>query len=522
MKFTQYFSKRQPTQKQPLKGAGQVKNSAGGYVWSLQPMKQLERFLILGSEGGTFYVSEQKLTRENAMNLETLIHTDGVAVVQRIVAVSESGRAAKNDAAIFALAMCASLGSDVVRREALIALPRVCRTGTHLFQFLAECQGLRGWGRGLRKAVGRWYNEAAAEQVTYQAMKYQSRNGWSHRDALRLAHPVPATEEHKAIYKWIVDGELTAENARLEAFEKLKRADNAAEAAKLIVDFKLPRECVPTELLTKAQVWEALLQDMPMTAMLRNLGTMSKVGLLQAKSDSLARVMSAFEDRERLRRARVHPLAILMAMRVYVQGRGMRGSGTWTPVSRLVDTLDETFYRAFEFVEPSNKRFLLAVDVSSSMSWSMVAGAPISACEAAAAMALVTMNTEPWCESMGFAQDFRKLELSSRMRLKEAMRHTQLSNFGSTDCAMPMIWAREKKVDVDVFVVYTDNETYCGSIHPSRALQAYRDKRGIDAKLVVMGMCANKFTIADPKDAGMLDVVGFDASVPQVLRSFVA
>ena len=44
---------------------------------------------------------------------------------------------------------------------------------------------------------------------------------------------------------------------------------------------------------------------------------------------------------------------------------------------------------------------------------------------------------------------------------------------------------------------------------------------GRAAKLVVVGMTATGFTIADPNDAGMLDVVGFDAGAPQVMADFV-
>jgi 60 kDa SS-A/Ro ribonucleoprotein len=33
-------------------------------------------------------------------------------------------------------------------------------------------------------------------------------------------------------------------------------------------------------------------------------------------------------------------------------------------------------------------------------------------------------------------------------------------------------------------------------------------------------MASNGFTIADPADAGMLDVVGFDPAVPQVISDF--
>ena len=73
---------------------------------------------------------------------------------------------------------------------------------------------------------------------------------------------------------------------------------------------------------------------------------------------------------------------------------------------------------------------------------------------------------------------------------------------------------------MDVFVVYTDSETWHGEIHPVQALRQYRERTGIPAKLIVVGMVSNGFSIADPDDAGMLDVVGFDTSVPQLMSQF--
>jgi 60 kDa SS-A/Ro ribonucleoprotein len=43
---------------------------------------------------------------------------------------------------------------------------------------------------------------------------------------------------------------------------------------------------------------------------------------------------------------------------------------------------------------------------------------------------------------------------------------------------------------------------------------------GIPAKLVVVGMTSNGFTIANPDDAGMLDIAGFDTTVPSILSDF--
>lgn len=91
---------------------------------------------------------------------------------------------------------------------------------------------------------------------------------------------------------------------------------------------------------------------------------------------------------------------------------------------------------------------------------------------------------------------------------------------GSTDCAQPMIYAKQKQLKVDVFIVYTDNETWAGKIHPFKALEQYRKAMGIDARLIVCAMAANKFTLADPDDSGMLDMAGFDSAGPQIIRTF--
>jgi hypothetical protein len=63
----------------------------------------------------------------------------------------------------------------------------------------------------------------------------------------------------------------------IEAFEKAKKTSSKAEIVGLINDFDLPREAIPTQWLNELEVWDALLQRMPLTALVRNLGKMSAV-----------------------------------------------------------------------------------------------------------------------------------------------------------------------------------------------------------------------------------------------------
>jgi 60 kDa SS-A/Ro ribonucleoprotein len=542
--LNKWFSAKKTPQSAAIPGTSQVPNSTGGFAFAVDDWTRLDRFLILGSEGGSYYATERKLTRENAQAVLRCLQLDGRRVVNRIVEMSDAGRAPKNDPALFALALAAKLGEVDTRRAAFAALPRVARIGTHLFHFAEYVKALGGWGRGTMRAFARWYTDMEAGRLALQAVKYQSRGGWSHRDLLRKAHPRAKDERQQAIFHWMTQGwESVGEVphpdtilAMVWAFERAKSLREKKDVALLVElsrDYRLPHECVPTEMKQYPEVWEALLPDMGLTAVLRNLGKMTKVGLLGAFSDAERLVISRLERAEALRAARVHPLQVLVALNTYAQGHGQKGKLTWKPRRKIVDALDGAFYLAFKAIEPTHARTLLALDVSGSMAGGLIAGMPgITPRAASAAMALITAAVEPNHELVAFTtgpnrsmhhgigSGITPMAISPRSRLDHVVKAVSDLPFGGTDCALPMIWAAENKVPVDIFCVYTDSETWAGNIHPVQALRAYRHKMGIGAKLVVIGMVSSGFSIADPDDGGMLDVVGFDTATPSVMADF--
>lgn len=543
MNYANHINEKKTPQSEPIPGSAQVANSAGGYSFAVDDWVRLDRFLVLGSEGGSYYASERKLTLENAAAVKRCVAADGLRVVNRIIAISQAGRAAKNDPAILALAYCAKKGDASTRAAALDALPEVCRIGTHLHHFAEYVQALGGWGRATRRAVGKWFAGRDARGLAHQVIKYQSRDGWSNRDLLRLAHPKAPTPEHAAIFNWVTKGEGPGETwhagsavEMIWAYEQLKRTTSATEARKLIIDYRLPRECVPTELLNDRSVWETLLQHMKPEAMVRNLAKMTQVGLLAPMSAAAQLVCDKLADESTLKAARLHPIKVLAALLTYKQGHGVRGSLSWQPVGQIVDALDAAFYETFTTVEPAGKRTLLALDVSGSMGGGTCGGVPgLTPRVGSAAMALVTAATEKVHNFVaftnggmsarasmhyGYLSGLTPLSISPRQRLDDVVNTISSLPFGGTDCALPMIWAKENKILVDTFVIYTDSETWAGSIHPAQALREYRQASGVPAKLIVVGMVANEFTIADPADAGMMDVVGFDTSAPALMADF--
>jgi len=302
---------------------------------------------------------------------------------------------------------------------------------------------------------------------------------------------------------------------------KIKTETSAREAARLIRASRLPRECVPTALLNHAGVWEALLDEpMGLTALVRNLGKMTAVGLLKPFSEATKVVCARLTDASEIQRARLHPLTALMAGEVYRNGCGVRGSLRWHPVTEVMEALESAFYLGFRAVTPANKRTLIGLDVSGSMGIADIAGTCVTPRSAAAAMCLVTRRTEPECHVHAFSGDFVAFPVTCNDSLGSVIQRTTDMEFGPTDCSIPMLYASKQKIEVDTFVIYTDSETFFGEVHPAEALRRYRRRMGIPARLVVVGMVANDFSIADPDDGGMMDVVGFDTSAPEIMASF--
>lgn len=533
------ISTRTTPQSEPA-DSRQVKNNAGGYTFELEDLQRLRRFLILGTEGGTFYVGQHQLTRDNANVVFRMAENQPRTLVDEVVSVSLSGKAPKQNPTLFALAVASALPKDAADRSyALAQLNRVARTGTHLFQFIAYVKQFRGHGRALNTALKNWYLNKPVDRLAYQAVKYRQREGWTHADVLRLAKPVPEDASRDALFAWITAG--ATEHTHLEGLEVVRGYELAKEGVRrhipsVVREYGLTWEMVPTESLNDPEVWRALFDvGIPYTALMRQLPRLTRLGLTKPMMANtlLPKIVSTLTNAETIKHSRVHPLQILVALRTYASSTGFRSSAQdWSPTQQVVDALDEAFYLAFDNVEPTGGNTLLALDVSGSMTWHNVANSPLTCRDAAAAMALVTAKAEKSYAIMGFtAGSYRPsfgrlgsglsdLEISPKMRLDNVISTMNRVRMGGTDCALPMIWATNSGAHIDTFVIYTDNETWAGKQHPHQALQEYRRKVNPEARLAVVGMASTGFSIADPSDPGSLDVVGFDTGTPQLLSDF--
>jgi 60 kDa SS-A/Ro ribonucleoprotein len=306
----------------------------------------------------------------------------------------------------------------------------------------------------------------------------------------------------------------------IEAAHKAHETRDVREWVRLIErNRSLSWEMLPSEALAKAEVWVALIDNgnLPLGALLRNLSRLTRLGVIAPMSTYNAWIAALLTDKTAILKARIHPIQVLLALKTYALGHSIQGTSRWLPVPQVTDALNEMFYLAFGNVVPSGKRTLICLDVSSSMN-NTVSGYAFKAREISAAMALITMKTEPQYAAMAFSHQFVPLGISPAQRLDDVVNSISNLPFGRTDCALPMAWAQYNNLAVDTFQVWTDNETWYGpNGHPHEALKSYRRATGINARLQVAAITPTQFSIADPLDPGQLDVSGFDAAVPKLM-----
>ncbi|KAM9719538.1 RNA-binding protein RO60 [Menidia menidia] len=519
-----------------------LESTGGGCQWDVGDKAKLCRFLCYGTEGDLYTAREEgSVSLENAGALLSLLQEGrGSEVVEEIKRFSQDGRAVRLSTAIFALALCSQHSELKTRQAAFKAVREVCRDPAHLFAFIQYKKELKEgmkcgiWGRALRKAVSDWYNEQDAMSLAAAVTKCKQRGGWSHQDLLRLAHTKPARDAIALISKYVTKGWKEVQDAYadkenseevvkvlsyLEVVEKVKHSCDETEVINLIEEHKLEREQLLTDHLKSKQVWRALLKEMPLHLVLKILGKMTSNKVLEPGSSETEIVCDRIQSESALKKAKIHPFSILLASENYKRGQGYQGKTKWEPDSGVLKAMDSAFYKSFANVEPVGKRFVVAVDVSTSLS-SVVPGTAISTAVAAAAITMIFARTEAEVDVLAFSEGaVVPCSLSAHMTLAEATAELVKIPSGSTDCTLPITWALDNGKSVDVFIILTNNPLWTFTVSPVESLKKHREISGANSKLVMCGLTSIGHSITDTEDRGLLSVSGFDLGALSVIRN---
>ena len=454
----------------------------------------------------------------------------------------------------------------------------------------------KGFGRAFKTALNKSLLAKTPAQLAYQVTKYQSRGDWGFNDIIKCTHLRTGTgENRKRNTKYKISSPNTAETRPatamdlvlrysmygMEEMTKLATAFNLLEdpiydylwsvdAAKgmqqeinetntndlihLIHTHRLVREHLPTWTMKNCDVQKALLfgdpcrggaQPPPMTALLRNLASLTSIGLFEDKA-ILSLVVKHLNNKDAVQRSRIHPVNVIIAWFVYRKGKGFKGKLIWTPQKEIVDALEQMAFLAFTNAPPTTKRYGVFIDGSGSM-LSETTFQGLSNADIAALLSLVIARSgqghlfyvfsakgqrsfqtpsrsnggawgSPPTDNTGLYDVGHQIHANSTFQ--EVLAAVQLTNWGATDISNGIRYLEKSNKHVDAIVVITDNDINTGE-KPLVALNSYRKTIGNpNVKLITLAVQLNDLTIADPSDKGMLDMCGFDTNSYQVMHAF--
>ena len=298
----------------------------------------LKRFLLIGTENGSYYVSEKDLTITHVQSLENLLKEDYTKVINIINKYYLS--VYKKDYLLFVIARCCADKNKDLRIHAYEYMLEICKTPTQLFLFIELYEKINkilnkstGWNKLQKEYISKWYLTKQPMDLAYLITKYKNRNQWTHKDVLKLSHIKAHTNSHDSLFAYITrDYDIFKEkNSDLDlleyirAYEVLNSTDDEDLAIALINQHNFVREHVSTKLLNNVHVWNALLKNMPIIALLRNLNKLTSLDLFQEYPESLTKILNKIQDPDILKKNRIHPLQLLIALTTYTKGKGFKG-----------------------------------------------------------------------------------------------------------------------------------------------------------------------------------------------------
>jgi 60 kDa SS-A/Ro ribonucleoprotein len=536
MTYSFYTQKASVTpQSEPIPGreSEMIQGKSGGYMFDGGIWTMVRRCLLLGTATDQFYSGKAELTGQFVDVLRQAIAEDPKRVADEILYASD-GHAINNHAPIFALVLL-SMGDRPEAKKAFRDIfQQVVRTGSHFHEWVSYTKQVRGIGRNVREVAQGWLLRDDVKWLAYQMLKYQQRMGFSFKDELRLFKPASVDTLHSHLYRWAVgkpiefdvfeiteSGEPAIAQDGLDLvrwYEWLKQ--NQSQGERAVREGGLTHEMVAPICNMTIDVWQALFEQMPIGALLRNLGSLTEIAVIRFdKVHNLNHIESVLTSPDRLKKGRIHPIDVLKALKTYESGGSLgKSSKTWQKVDRVVDILENALSLSFETLEPTGKVFLHAVDISGSMSWQANSAIGLTASEIAATMALSTAKAEQNYIIRGFSTEFKDLGISASDSFLSACQKASNQTFGGTDATVAYQWVIANKVHVDVFCFWTDSESWAGSKHPSQSLAEYRKAVNPKAKAVYTTIASNQITLVDPKDPLSFDFGGFDPSIPKAIQ----
>ncbi|MBP3836537.1 MAG: TROVE domain-containing protein, partial [Pyramidobacter sp.] len=326
--------------------------------------EQYLQMLLTNSMSDTFYTSGRELCKE-ALEIHRFAADEDPVFMAKALAFArnEGFMRLQPIVGLAVLSLCSPTQFSQ-------AFPHVVRIVPDLVEFSLALESLeRGQGgRAVKRAATQFLNTLDE----YAAMKYGGKGrGFALRDLVRVYHPKPKDEKSADLFRYINkklvwDDSAKARMPQLDAYEQLKRINHndTAKAVELISAGRLPDNVVTGIVNSSgADVWQALLPDMPMFSLLRHLVTLVRRGVLSSEFNEF--VAARLTDAGAIKRAKILPFRFVQAWRQLnaLREPDMASGEEWW----LLKVLEKAVEASVETMPDLPGRTAVMLDISGSM-----------------------------------------------------------------------------------------------------------------------------------------------------------
>lgn len=483
--------------------AADTRNAAGAPAYALSPRHQLAQYAATGCLNATYYADAQAQL-ETVLELCRQVAPGFVA--RTAVYLRERGY--MKDMPALLVAVLAGQGADELRP----AFQRVINNGKMLRNVVQILRsgvvGRKSLGSRPKKLVQAWLNSATEAQLLAAAVG----NAPSLADVVKMVHPKPAEPWRAAFFAWLI--------GRPYAAADLPPLTAAFEAYK--ADRTAPLPDVPFQMLSaldlSAQAWAWIARRGGWQMVRMNLNTFARRGVF-ALEGMTRLIADKLRDPDAISRAGVFPYQLMAARQA--------ASDDVPAAVRLA--LDEALEIALAQVPAIEGRVVVCPDVSGSMH-SPVTGSRGTATSAmrcidvAGLVAAAMLRKNPDALVVPFENAVVRCQLHPADTVSTNARKLAALGGGGTNCSAPLLWLNDKRVQADLVIFVSDNESWMDARPRATAtMQAWSDfkRRNPRARLVCIDCAPNATTQACERE-DILNVGGFSDDVFRMVAAFAA
>lgn len=457
------------------------RNREGYPAWDRPVEEQYVQTLLTNSLGQTYYASQDQLLQEAGEVHRAMLAEDPAFAARALPYARQHGYMRLQP--VFGLALLSQVAGPHFEEafDGVVLIPN------DLMDFMSIVRSLRGGegGRRIKRLAGRWLADNLDE---YWAIKYggDKSSGYSLADLIRTVHP--NTGEARPLFDWLLGKEADLSGLpQVAAFERLKRAATDGERVAAIREGRLPHEVVTPFAGGSRAVWEALVPNLPVFALVRHLQALERHGVLDGAREIVEQRLT---DPQTILASKMFPFRFLTALE--------RVRTPW-----VADALRAAADLALENIPEIRGRTAVFVDRSGSMAGNYVWTAALFGI---ALMRKAGLNGR----LLLFDTAVEEFAVSARDTIVSQAERIQAG--GGTDTSAPLRQLLHERYRADNLILITDEQQNAGAPFYG-VLGEYRRKVNPEVRVYIIDVSPYRNALTPTNDARTWYVYGWSEQV---------